>query len=88
MVKIVHGSHFAKSVRMLPESIKTKLSKLLVILERDPFHPLLHTKNLSGQIAGFMSFRITRDWRGIFRFLEPDSIQLIEAAHRRGIYKK
>jgi len=64
------------------------LDKLIQILKENPFHSSLHTKHLSGKLSGLLSFRITRDWRVIFRFLEPDIIQLIEAADRKDIYKK
>lgn len=87
MVRIVYGSHFLKSAKRLPQETKNKLAKLLESLAQNPFHPLLHTKHLTGKLSGFLSFRITRDFRVIFQFLDEQTIQLIEAADRKDIYR-
>ncbi|OHB17516.1 MAG: hypothetical protein A2734_01260 [Parcubacteria group bacterium RIFCSPHIGHO2_01_FULL_40_30] len=85
---VAFSDDFIDSAEKLPSKFKVKLNKLIQILKENPFHPFLHTKHLSGKLSGLLSFRITRDWRGIFRFLEPDIIQLIQAADRKDIYKK
>ena len=87
MIKIVYTKIFLKSARRLPPKIQEKLSKLLSFLEENPFNRLLHTKHLTGELAGFFSFRITRDWRVVFQFLEPGVIKLIDVSHRKDIYK-
>lgn len=87
-MKVIYGADFIDSAKKLPEKLKIKLDKLIQILKENPFYPSLHTKHLSGKLSGLLSFRITRDWRVIFRFLEPDVIQLIETANRKDIYKK
>ena len=87
MVEIVYSRHFLKSVKKLPTPIKNKLATKLDLLQRNPFHSLLHTKPLTGQLFGFYSFRITREWRVIFQFLAPEIIKLIEIGHRKDIYK-
>ena len=85
---VVFSDDFIDSAEKLPSKLKVKLGKLTQILKENPFHPSLHTKHLSGKLSGLLSFRITRDWRVFFRFLEPDVIQLIETANRKDIYKK
>ncbi len=87
-MKIVYSRGFVKSARKIPESIKKKLVTLLEFLEENPFHPQLHTKPLAGKLRGYFSFRITRDWRVIFYFLDEDTVYLIDIAHRKDIYKK
>lgn len=87
MIALVYHPHFLTSARPLPKAQQKKLSELLVLLERNPFHPLLHTKRLSGALLGFLSFRITRDWRVVFRFRDPQTIQLLRVAHRKDIYR-
>lgn len=87
MIILVYGTRFFKSARKLPNIQQKKLAKLLEIIQDDPFHSHLHAKPLSGQLSGFYSFRITRDWRVIFQFLSPDKIQLLEVGHRKNIYK-
>ena len=87
MLKIVYGDRFLKSAKRLPTEIRHKLAKLLEFLAENPFHPLLHTKHLTGELSGFLSFRITRDHRVIFQFLDEQTIQLIKAADRKDIYR-
>lgn len=87
MIQILYGDYFLKSVKKLPNKQQEKLAKLLEIFQENPFHSLLHTKPLTGQLTGFYSFRITRDWRVIFEFINPETIKLIEVSHRKDIYK-
>ena len=88
MIRVVYGNAFLKSAKKLPEKLKIKLAGSVINLQKNPFNSLLHTKYLSGQLAGLLSFRINRDWRVVFKFIEPDLIQLIEIANRKDIYRK
>jgi len=87
MVQLVYSRHFLSSAKKLSNQIQDKLARKLELLQKNPFHPLLHTKPLTGQLFGFYSFRITREWRVIFQFLAPEIIKLIEVGHRKDIYK-
>lgn len=87
MIQLVYSRYFLKSVKKLPTPIQNKLATKLELLQKNPFHLLLHTKSLIGRLFGFYSFRITREWRVIFQFLEPEIIKLVEVGHRRDIYK-
>lgn len=87
MISILYGRHFLRSARDLPNAQQEKLATLLELFRESPFHSKLHTKHLAGKLSGLYSFRITRDWRVIFQFLSPEEIQLIEAAHRKDIYR-
>lgn len=84
---LVYNDEFLKSARKLPKFQKQKPAELLELFQSNPFHPKLHTKHLTGKLSGFYSFRITRDWRVIFKFLSIDTIQLIYVGHRKEIYK-
>lgn len=86
-MRIVYDKNFLKAVSALPKNIQIKLAKLLELLQKNPFHPLLHTKHLSEELAGFLSFRITRDWRIIFYFKNADTIHLVKVGHRKDIYR-
>jgi len=88
MISIVYGKSFLRSARKLPTEQQKKLADLLVILTKNPFHPYLHTKPLTGELIGFYSFRITRDWRVIFQFFGSAEIKLVSLGHRKDIYKK
>lgn len=60
MTGLVYSNGFLKSLQKLPADIQRKAAELLATLQTNPFHPLLHTKKLTGRLAGFLSFRITR----------------------------
>ena len=90
-MEIVYSKDFVKSAKLVPQPVQSKLAALLKILKENPFYPKLnppHTKPLVGKLKNFYSFRITRDWRVIFRFLDPQTIFLIDIAHRKDIYKR
>lgn len=87
MISLIYNKNFLKSVKRLPKNPQAKLAKKLELLQQNPFHPLLHTKPLTGPLVGFYSFRITRDWRVIFQFENPETIKLIELGHRKDIYR-
>ncbi|PIW74754.1 MAG: hypothetical protein CO003_01065 [Candidatus Portnoybacteria bacterium CG_4_8_14_3_um_filter_44_15] len=87
MLNLVYTNRFLKSSKKLPFHIQNNLSGKLETLQKNPFHSFLHTKSLTGDLSGFFSFRITRDWRVIFCFVEPEIIKLVEVAHRKDIYK-
>jgi mRNA-degrading endonuclease RelE of RelBE toxin-antitoxin system len=87
MISIEYHAHFIKSARKLPKVQKKKLSECLTHLQINPYSPQLHTKHLSTPLTGLLSFRITREWRVIFRFLNEDTILLVEVAHRKDIYR-
>lgn len=86
-MKVLLSKRFLKSADTLPRDVQKKLDRLLEFVKDDPYHPLLHTKRLSGDMTGYLSFRVTRDWRVIFQFISPYEIQLIELGNRKDIYK-
>ncbi|MEA1937025.1 MAG: type II toxin-antitoxin system mRNA interferase toxin, RelE/StbE family [Patescibacteria group bacterium] len=85
---IVYGKVFLKSVKKLPVRQQKKLADLLESLCENPFHSSLHTKQLSGELVGFYSFRITREWRVVFQFVNIYKVKLIIVGHRKDIYRK
>jgi len=88
MVKLIYTNRFLKSAKKLPLKIQDKLGSKLEILQENPFNSLLHTKPLTGRLVGFYSFRITRDWRVIFLFIDSKTVKLINVAHRKEVYRK
>lgn len=86
-MQIILEQSFLKSAQKLPINIKKKLGKLLMLLKDNPYHSLLHTKKLTGDLTGLFSFRITREWRVIFYFTDAKTIRVAEAANRKDIYK-
>lgn len=86
MIQIAYHRNFLKSAKKLPKTQQQKLAQLLAVLATNPFHNSLHTKRLTGDLAGLLSFRITRDWRVIFQFSDPQTIQLLRVKHRKDVY--
>ena len=84
---LLYTKSFLKSVKKFPENIQEKLSDQLEVFQQNPFHSLLHTKTLTGKLLGFYSFRITRNWRVIFKFEDQKTILLTQAGNRKDIYK-
>lgn len=87
MIEIVYHSQFLKDVRKLPKAQRIKLASLVDLLQINPYNPLLHTKHLSTPLLGLLSFRITRDWRVLFRFVNENTIQLVGVSHRSDAYR-
>lgn len=87
MIEILYGSRFWKQARTLPKAQQEKLALLIPLLQNNPFDSLLHTKRLDPPLDGTLAFRITRDWRVQFRFIDGTSIQLMNVKHRKDIYR-
>jgi len=87
MIVVNFKRDFRKSTKSLNAKQLEKLSYLIILLSKNPFHPELHTKNLSGYLLGLFSFRINREWRVLFKFLLPNEILIIKVGHRKDIYK-
>jgi len=87
MIRIAYADRFIKAAKSLDISLQNKLADCIALMQTNPFHSGLHTKPLSGPLAGMYSFRINRDWRVLFKFASPDMIQLIDIGHRKDIYR-
>ncbi len=87
MTEIEFGKYFLDSVERLPKAIQQKLDALIATLATNPFDPRLHTKPLVGNFEGYLSFRITRDWRVVFIYKSQTTIELIRAMHRKDAYR-
>lgn len=78
--------NYRKSATQLPKNIKLFLSKQERFLSKDIFYPKLHTKKLQGFDPDLVySFRITREYRALFRIQDSDII-LFAIGHRKEVY--
>ncbi len=86
-IKISFKEGFSKTAKFLNTKKRDKLTDLVFLLSDNPFNSKLQTKALSGELNGLYYFRISRDWRVLFKFISPIEIRLLEVGHRRDIYK-
>ena len=84
---IEYDRTFLKEVKKLPLSQQRLLAQKLLILTNNPFDTRLHTKQLSTPLEGIFSFRITREYRVLFRFVDAEHIFVFSAKHRKDIYR-
>lgn len=87
MIKINYRENFIKQFKNLPREIKEKLAFLEDVFVCDNFNPVLHTKKLKGSLKNFFSFRITRDYRVLYRFVSHEEVDFLSVKHRKDIYK-
>lgn len=81
-------SDYKRQVKKIGKEIQKILIKQERYLEKDMFHPSLHTKKLKGlEPDKVFSFRITRTYRAIFRLNQDGMIVLFAIGHRKDIYK-
>lgn len=88
MPTLIYDPRFQKSANKLENKELAHLAELLKLLEENSYHPLFHTKYLTGPLEGLLAFRIGRDYRCIFRIVENQTILLLEVRHRKDIYRK
>ena len=86
-MKVYYSDYFRRRVQKLNTKQQDKLTRLVVLLKSNPYHSQLNTKSLSGKLSGMYSFRITRDFRALFKFLSPNEITLIDIGNRKDIYR-
>lgn len=87
MIRVTYSSRFWKQAAQLPLTQQKRLASLLLVVQENPFDSRLHTKRLQPPLAGSLSFRITRDWRVQFHFLDTETILCVTVKHRKDIYR-
>ena len=87
MYQLIFGKKFLDSVKILDKTLKPKLKFSLDFLLLNPFYSSLHTKPLTGKLSGFYSFRLSRDYRVIFKIISFEKIYLISIGHRKDVYR-
>jgi len=88
MIEVEYNRDFLKDLKKLPRSIQKKLGDLEDMFRENPFHPELHSKGLHGKLRNLYSFRITRDYRVIYLFLDEEKALFLFVGHRKDVYKK
>lgn len=83
---LLKTKNYKKQVKILSKKDQLLLLRQEDLLQENIFHQKLHTKKLQGfEPDKVFSFRITRNYRGIFRKNNNDVI-LFALGHRKDIY--
>lgn len=87
-MRILSSSEFEKRYHRLPSDIQDKTKKQLEFLKIDMHYPSLHTEKLAPKSKEIWSFRVDRNFRVLFRFVDPDQILLMTVGSHDWIYQK
>lgn len=74
ILRIHTTSEFEKSFRKLPIRIQDLAEKKDKWFRQDAFDPRLHSHKLRGELQGYWSYYINRQYRVLFRFLNDDEV--------------
>ncbi|MEK7623964.1 MAG: hypothetical protein AAB408_04865 [Patescibacteria group bacterium] len=85
-MRIVCDENFDKKLKKLPDIIQEFYQEQETIFRKNWRDPRLHTKKLTGHPLAF-SFRITRQYRVLFSFIDSDTAFFTTIAHRRDVYR-
>lgn len=83
---LLKTSRYKRAVVALPSKVRKILVEQEILLIENTFHPKLHTKKLKIPRIPVFSFRITRNYRGIFR-IAGENVILSAIGHRKDIYE-
>ena len=87
MIKILLSEEFDGSLEKLPKHIRRKAVKRVKIFQENPFHPGLRAEKINPPQLNIWSFRIDRNYRILFRFVESNIALFILADHHKNIYR-
>ncbi len=88
MFEIFLTNEFIEKYKKLPKSIKLKAEKQEKIFRQNPFHPSLHTEKLEPRNKALWSFRVDKNYRIIFRFLDKNKVVFLTIGSHDWIYKR
>jgi toxin HigB-1 len=87
MVEIIYTKEFEKKYGILPERIQLKAEKQEKLFRQNMFHPSLSVEKLNPKNREIWSFRIDREYRILFRFLDKNNILFLSVGHHNWIYR-
>lgn len=87
MVEIFVTAEFENHYQNLSSVLKRKAEKQERIFCENPFHPSLHTEKLEPKEREVWSFRIDRNYRVIFRFLDGGKVLFLTVGPHDWVYR-
>lgn len=79
------SSRFHKAYTALPEAIKKKVKKAILLLERNPRHPSLNLEKIDHE-RGIWSGRVDRSYRFTFQWV-PGGMRLRQVGSHERTYR-
>lgn len=83
---VLYADEFRKQFRTLPKGVQTLYRKQEALFRADWRDSRLHTKKLAGHPLSF-SFRVTRQYRILFSFVDANTVLFATIGHRKDIYR-
>lgn len=85
-MELVRTQEFEKALKSIPLSIQKLCESQLILLAHDHHDSRLHSKLLKGT-EGIRSFRVTRNYRGLFYINRSSQIIVFTIEHRKDVYR-
>ena len=85
-LEVIEIKEVDASIAKLPRQIKILYTRQLAILRDGTKDHRLHLKKLRG-LEEVFSFRITRSYRALFYFQNPNQVIIFAVGNRRDIYR-
>lgn len=87
MATVQFAPHFLRQAKQLPMPIKSVLKEQIRRLQENPGDVRLHVKALHGKLSGLFSFRITRNYRVIYKIDAGTIYILLAVDDRKDVYR-
>lgn len=86
-MKITETEKFRKSLNSLQTNTRKKAKKQFELFIQNLFHPSLHTEKLEPKNKNLWSFRVDKNYRVIFTFMDKETLLLLDIGPH-DIYKQ
>lgn len=85
-MNVVYTDEFVKQFHKLPQVVQTRFRIQEQLFKANWRDARLHVKKLKGNVQTF-SFRITRNYRVLFLFVEHETALFATIGHRKDVYR-
>ena len=86
-MRLAKTANFDKRYQKLPKSVQKQVDKQISYLEKDFYHPSLHSKKMSG-FTDWWEFRISKGYRMIGKRIDNSIILHTVGPHDIGLGKR
>ena len=86
-MEIITTPEFELLFSQLPVGIKKKATKQAKLFCENPFYNSLNTEKLEPKSKQVWSFRVDKNYRIVFRFMEKNSVAFIAIGPHKWIYR-